>query len=231
MEKARLLDGLREIPLFSELSSEEMLVLSRCCAQTLLPKGTIIFRENDDYYGFYVVMQGSVKVYKLSPDGKETILHIIRPFNTLAEIPMFLGEGYPAYAETIEESLLICVYKDGFLDLLRTHPDLAFKMLAGLSRRLKSLGSQMEKLTTADVKTRVAQFILGEFDKNRSMLTRPSIQLSIPKSLLAANLGTIQETLSRAFKKLEVEGLIEVVGKEIRIRDLTALKREYGKRD
>ena len=198
---------LRDIPFFSELSDTDLAILGQCCAETSLPKGTMLFHEGDHYYGFYIVVTGSVKVYKLTQEGRESMLHIIGPINTLAEIPMFLGSGYPANAEALEDSRLVCVYKEGFLQILRTHPDLALKMLAGLSRRLKTLGERIEKLTVLDVKTRLARYLLDEARAQGATGAAATLLLPISKTLLAAQLGTITETLSRTFRKLEDEGL------------------------
>jgi CRP/FNR family transcriptional regulator, dissimilatory nitrate respiration regulator len=227
MTREEILTGLRQIPLFSELSNEDLEIMSKSTSAVHMPKGTVIFRNEDDYYGFYVVLSGAVKVYKLTPDGKETILHLILPFQTLAEIPMFAGGGYPAYAETLEDSQLLCIYKEGFLDLIKTHSELAMKMLGGLSKRLKVMGAQLEKLNAHDVKTRLAQFIIEEYSRQKHLYEIPVIELPLSKTLLAAKLGTILETLSRAFKKLEGENLIRVSAKKVFIEDLGRL-RNYG---
>jgi CRP/FNR family transcriptional regulator, dissimilatory nitrate respiration regulator len=216
-----------EIPLFSELSDGDLDILGQCCTETSAPKGAMLFHEGDHYYGFFIVVTGSVKVYKLTPDGRESMLHIIRPINTLAEIPMFLGAGYPAHAEALEDSRLVCVYKEGFLRMLRTHPDLALKMLAGLSRRLKTLGERIEKLTVLDVKTRLARYILDEARAQGRTEAPVSILLPTSKTLLAAQLGTIVETLSRTFRKLEDEGLIRVEGRRIILPDPDELHTRY----
>lgn len=217
---------LRDIPLFSELSDADLAILGHCCAETSLPKGTMLFHEGDHYYGFYIVITGSVKVYKLTQEGRESMLHIISPINTLAEIPMFLGSGYPANAEALEDSRLICVYKEGFLRMLQTHPELALKMLAGLSRRLKTLGERIEKLTVLDVRTRLARYLLDEA-QSQGGSGKNSITLPISKTLLASQLGTITETLSRTFRKLEDEGLIRVEGKRIALLNLSELRARY----
>lgn len=227
MTRDEILEGLRGIPLFSELTDSDMDDLSRSTSDTHMPKGTVIFRTGDEYYGFYVVLAGAVKVYKLTPEGKETVLHLIMPFETLAEIPMFAGGGYPAYAETLEDSQLLCIYKEGFLDIIRQRPDLAMKMLSGLSKRLKSMGAQIEKLTALDVKTRLARFILDEYARQKGDRVIPVIELPLSKTLLAARLGTILETLSRAFKKLETEGLIRVSGKNVFLENPTELASRY----
>ncbi len=229
MTRNEILEGLRGIPLFSELTSEDLDVISRSTSDVVAAKGTILFRTDDEYYGLYVVLTGSVKVYKLTADGKETILHLIHPFQTLGEIPMFAGGGYPAFAETLEDSSLLCIYKQGFLDLIRMHPELAMKMLGGLSKRLKSLGAQIEKLSALDVKTRLARYLIEEYQKQRHARLIPAVELRDSKTLIAARLGTVLETLSRTFRKLEHEGLIKLKGKTVFIEDFPRLLSEYGK--
>ena len=177
------------------------------------------------YLGFYIVLEGKVKVYRLLEEGKETVFHIITPMQTLAEVPMFVGGGYPAHAEAIEDSTLLFIQKQGFHEMLHRFPDVAIRMLAGLSKRLKVLGSQIENLTARDVRTRLIRFIIEEHEKKNEAASIPFIELSVSKSLLAARLGTIPETLSRTFKKLQTDGLIRMSGKKIFIENLTELKK------
>ena len=223
-------DLLRGIPLFSEFSEKDIQALAGCSWTATFQRNSLIFREGDPYYGLYVVISGSVKVYQLTGGGRETLLHLIRPLNTLGEIPMFLGGGYPAYASTLEESTLLCVYKEGFLSLLRDNADLSMRMLAGLSRRLKDLRDHVEKLTAYDVRDRLARYLIDEYARSDSH--RPgachaeaTVRLGISKKLLAAQLGTIVETLSRAFKRLESEGLARIHGKTIFLPDPDRLQK------
>jgi CRP/FNR family transcriptional regulator, dissimilatory nitrate respiration regulator len=146
------------IPLFSAMSWEQLNTLRVCSMASHYTRETILFREGDQYHGFYVVLRGADKIYKLTRGGRETVLHVMRPFSAPAEIYMFVGGGYPAYALTVEDCELLCVYKEGFLQLLCEQPELC--MLAGLSRRLKALGEQMEDLTAYDVGARLARYLL-----------------------------------------------------------------------
>lgn len=218
---------LQQIPLFSELNSDELQEIMKSGSTFHFPKGSLIFQEDDEYRGFYIVLQGSVKVYKLTGDGKETIFHIITPMNTLAEVPIFLGGGYPAYAQALENTKVILMQKNGFLGMLYQHPGIAIKMLAGLSKRLKVLGAQIENLTSHDVKSRLAKYLYDEYQKVTDTVVIPTITLPISKSLLAARLGTIGETLSRAFKKLQEEGFIEVKRNKIFFKDINGLRKMY----
>jgi CRP/FNR family transcriptional regulator, dissimilatory nitrate respiration regulator len=227
MEMDTILEALRSIPLFSAMNDAELQSLQICSMLSRYPRDVVLFREGDAYYGLYVVLKGSVKVYKLTKSGRETILHLIGPTNALAEIPMFLGGGYPAYASTLENCELLCVYKEGFLGLLRTQPELGFRMLAGLSRRMKQLGEQIEELTAYDVKARLARYLLEEYDRQRDGRITDVVLLPISKSLLAAHLGTIIETLSRTLKRLQIDGMIRVAGSKVFLLDVEGLRRRY----
>ncbi len=226
MDRDHIIQVLRSVPLFSALDDDDLHEMSAHCAVTRLPKGRVIFCDGDAYHGFYVVIAGSVKVYKLTKGGRETVLHVIRPGNTLAEIPMFTGSGYPAHASTLEPSTLLCVSKHGFLASLRSRPDLALKMFAGLSRRVRDLGEQLERITSLDVRTRLLRWLADEYESQKGATVVPMVTLNVPKSVLAAQIGTIVETLSRTLKRLEGEGLIRVVRRRIFIEDLTRLRAE-----
>lgn len=223
------LAALKATSLFSEFNEKELEVFQRHCTVREVSKGTILFREGDEYRGFYIVLDGSVKIFRTTSDGKETVLHLIHPLHSFAEIPMFIGGPYPAFAEMLEDSSLLFVGKDGFLDHLQRYPEMAIRMLAGLSKRLQTLGAQLERLTALDVKTRLVRFLLEEYRRQSKDTLIPVIELPMTKSLLASYLGTILETLSRTFKKLEDEGLIRVRGKKIFLEDAERMRREYWK--
>ena len=229
MEKDEILEILPAIPMFSELRGEELTQIADCCRVQDCGKSGVLFHEGDVYRGFYVVLEGSVKVFKMAPDGKETLLHVLFPRQTLAEIPMFAGEDYPAHAECLAESRVMFVEKDGFLSLLRANPDLSMRMLAGLSKRLRTLAGQLEDLTAHDVRTRLLHYLLEEFRRQKPGRQLPRITLRIAKSVLAGQLGTTLETLSRTFRRLEDEGLISMKGKSILLEGLDAIETEYRK--
>ncbi|MCB2205242.1 Crp/Fnr family transcriptional regulator [bacterium] len=228
MEEKDIRNTLAELPMFTALRDEDIVHVARLCTVLRCEKGEILFREGDAYRGFYVVLEGGVKVYKLSPEGKETVLHIQFPPKTLAEIPMFAGEDYPAFAECLAPSRLLFVEKEGFLALLRETPDLALRMLAGLSKRLRELGAQLEHLTAHDVRTRLIRYLLEEYGRqHKAERVLPLLVLPISKTLLAAHLGTTLETLSRTLRKMEEEQRIKLKGKTVLLEDVPALQREY----
>jgi CRP/FNR family transcriptional regulator len=219
-------ETLRSIALFSELSIDDLRIISSISKIKNFKKNEIIFREDDFYLGFYILLKGTVKIFKLSPKGKESVLHIIKPLNAFADIPLFDGGNYPVNAVAVEESIALLIPKDKFLALLKSDSDMSLKMLSGFAKRLKFLIIQVENLNSSEVPVRLAKYLLNEIKTSGTeKLPEPFIKLSIPKTTLAAFIGTITSTLSRTFKKLQDDKIIRVVGKKIFIPDYERLKK------
>jgi len=210
---------LKNIPLFAGLSEADLDDLMQIVRVSEHARGELLFSEGEKAVGFFVVLDGRVKVYKLSPEGKERILHVIQPGGTFAEAAIF-GEGlYPAYAEPLQTSKLLFLPKEGFLGLLRDNSRIAINMIAGLSKFLRQFANQIEDLTFKDVPSRLARYLL-DLSRGREQ----AFDLPISKSQLASNLGTVSETLSRTLRKLSEDDLILVAGKSVRILDFDRLE-------
>lgn len=218
-------ETLRIIPLFAELSIQQLRSITSISKLEQFRKNEVLFREGEFYRGFYVLLKGIIKVYKISYSGKESVVHIVRPLNAFADIPLFEGGNYPVNAEALEDSLALLIPKDKFLDIIRNEPEISLKMLAGFAKRLKSLINQLDDLSSKEVPNRLAKYILKEIQSaGTDKLAEPFVKLSIPKSVIAGYLGTITETLSRTFKKLQDEKIIRVNGKKIFVSDIKRLK-------
>jgi len=225
IDQTKTKETLRDIPLFSELSIEQLRKISSFSKLKSFKKSDRIFNENDVYLGFYILLKGSVKVFKISINGKESVVHIVKPLNAFADIPLFEGGNYPVNADAIEDSLTLFIPKEKFLKLIHAEPEVALKMLAGFAKRLRSLVVQLEDLSSLEVRNRLAKYILKEIKAAGTQeLQEPFIRLTIPKTTIASYLGTITETLSRTFKKLQDEGVIRVSGKKIFVEDFKKLK-------
>ena len=209
---------IRQSPLFAGTTDEDVTAILRICKVKEYERGEVLFDEGDVAQGFYIVAAGRVKVYKLSPEGKERILHVVQPGGNFAEAALF-GDGlYPASAEPLEKSTLIFFPKRDFLDLLTAQGRIAINMIGGLSRFLRLFAGQIEELTFRDVPSRLARYLL-ELSNERN----GAVELPTSKSAIASRLGTVSETLSRTFRKLSDEGLIRVEGKTIVILDAERL--------
>lgn len=181
-------------------------------------RGELLFEEGQVADGFYVVISGKVKVFKLSPDGRERILHVIHPGSSFADAAIFDDGAFPAFAVSIDQSKLLFFPKDHFLNLLHSYPQLAINMIAGLSRFLRNFATQIEDLTFRDVPSRLARYLLSIRQDDID-----HVRLTISKAQLASNLGTTSETLSRTLRKLVDDELIEVQGRIIRFLDVERL--------
>ena len=210
---------LKNTPFFAGLSGPDLDALMDIARIREHQRGELLFSDGEEATGFFVVLDGKVKVYKLSPEGKERILHVIHPGGTFAEAAIF-GDGlYPAYAEPLQISTLLFLPKDGFLDLFLHNGRIAINMIAGLSRFLRQFANQIEELTFKDVPSRLARYLM---DLSRG--TKQTLELPISKSQLASNLGTVSETLSRTLRKLSEDDLINVSGKTVKILDFDRLE-------
>ncbi len=221
---------LKNVHLFSDLNEDELdKIYSRCDIRTY-NKGEIIFFDTEPYQGFYIVVEGGVKIFKISKDGREHILYFIYPFNIFAEVPLLeqyekiINDefSYPANSMAMTDNTkLILIRSSVFYNFVEKNGKVCLKMLSSLAKKLRHLNNHIETITQ-DVPKRLAKYILSEHNKN-PIKQNSSIELTISKHDLASYLGTIDETLSRVLKKFQDEKLIVVKGKKILIKDKQAL--------
>ncbi|MGW8286426.1 MAG: Crp/Fnr family transcriptional regulator [Candidatus Deferrimicrobiaceae bacterium] len=211
-------EALRRSPLFANLPPEDLARIIEISTLRHYAKRETVFREGDRADGFFVAVSGSVKVFKISEDGKEQILHILEAGQSFAEATIFEGGGFPANAEALGKSDLLFLPKRPFIELLGKHPGMALRVLASLSKWLKRMTDLVENLALRDVEARLVFFVAEEM-KGHGLALRDGAIYEIPvsKNVLASRLGTVPETFSRTLKKLQEEGKIRVKGNQIRI--------------
>jgi CRP-like cAMP-binding protein len=214
LRRSALINALRSCQLFAGLPTQDLEKIAVVAIPKSLEKGDYLFRERDQAHGFYAVQSGAVNVHRVNAAGKEQIIHIFRPGETFAEAALATEQGYPADARAVEPSQVLLIQKDGFLDLLRRQPELALRMLASMSSHLRVLVSQLEDLALKDVETRLANWLVKRCPNPKS-LEPVTIELTMTKRVLAAELGTVSETLSRTLAKLREQKVLSVVGKKI----------------
>lgn len=226
MEK--ILHIISQTPLFQDLPEDDLMRIRQIAKDKFYNKGQTVFSEGDDGNGFYVVAAGKVKIYKVSLEGKEQILHIYGPGNPFGEVPVFSGEQFPANAQTLLKSHLLFFPRTAFTELIANNPSLCLNMLAVLSMRLRQFTLQVENLSLKEVPGRLASYLLYLAQEQASEVT---VSLPISKGQLASLLGTIPETLSRILSKMDNSGLIEVSGGQIMLLDPAGLEElsETGK--
>ncbi len=210
---------LSQVPLFSALGEPELSEFMRDCPVRRFPAGEAVFQPGKPAERFYVVLEGSVKIFHLSEQGQEQTLHLYGPGRTFGEAAMFAGGEYPAWARAVEDARLLEVPRAVLERVMHQRPGLAMGMMAGLSAKLREFARLIERLSLRDVPGRVAGALLEEADGRREF------RLARTKRQLASLLGTTPETLSRSLGKLSDAGYIHVKGRTIRILDAQALRR------
>ena len=224
----KILDIISQAPLFNGLSQEQLRQIRQIAIDKFYDKGKTVFLESDDCNGFYIVVAGKVKIYKVSLEGKEHILHIYGPGNPFGEVPVFSGRKFPANAETLIKSHLLFIPRQAFVDLISVHPSLAMNMLAILSMRLRQFTVQIENLSLKEIPARLASYLTYLADEQAA---GDFVSLTISKGQLASLLGTIPETLSRILARMNQQNLIQVEGRNITLLNRNGLEElaQHGK--
>lgn len=216
LKQAAVINTLRGCQLFAGLPASDLQAIAAITLVKSLAIGDYLFREGQPAHGFYIMQKGAINVHRVTPAGKEQVIHIFRAGESFAEATLATTAGYPADARAVESSQVLLVQKAGFLELLKRQPDLALRMLASMSMHLRVLVGQIEDLTAKDVETRLANWLLKRCPSTDS--TQPTrIELKTTKRVLAAELGTVSETFSRTLAKFREQKLVEVEGKIITV--------------
>jgi CRP-like cAMP-binding protein len=216
------------IPLFNGLPDNQLSAIRQIALEKQFSKGQNIFSEGDETKGFFVVVIGRVKIYKVSSEGKEQILHIFEAGQSFGEVTVFTDQQLPANAEALAKSRLLFFPRSAFIDLVTNNPSLALNMLAIMSKKLRQFAAQIESLSLKEIPARLASYLLYLAKEQQ---TADAVELNISKGQLASLLGTIPETLSRIFAKLSGQQLIRVEGSRIALLNRQGLEdlAEYGK--
>ncbi len=211
-------ETLRRTPLFANLPPDDLVRVAGISSLRRCGKKESLFHEGDRADGFFVVAAGRVKVFKMSAEGKEQVLHVIEPGQSFAEATIFEGGHFPASAEALEDGALVFIPKRPFIDLLERAPRIALRMLASMAKWLKRMTDLVESLALRDVETRLVHFVSEELKGRGVPLADGAVlELEFTKNVLASRLGTVPETFSRTLKKLQEEGKIRVRGRQIRV--------------
>lgn len=217
----RISDEISHAMLFEGLPPEQVDALARICLERRYAKGEGVFAEGGRAQGFYLAVSGKFKIYKISREGKEQILHIFGRGEIFGEVPAFAGGNYPANAQAIEAGRALFFPRASFVELMGTEPSLALNMLGILSRRLRRFTHMIEDLSLKEVPGRLAAYLIYLSARNGDS---PVFDLDITKTQLAGLLGTIPETLSRILAKMAQQGIISVDGRTIGMLDRKSLE-------
>lgn len=217
MNVAQKIELLQSLPLFSGLSDASLAAVVDRTFERTYPRGAMVFRKDENCHGLYVVLEGQVKIYRSSPDGREQVLHIEGPGQPLAELPLFDGGPYPASARTLTASRLLFLPLDAFQSLYRQNPEIADVVIHDLGRRLRRLVALVHRVSLKDVGARVATALVDYAEAASAFRDGAVFLLPRTQEELAAELATTRESVARGLARLRRAGIIEQDGPHIRI--------------
>ena len=193
MDVYRIFDQAR---FFEGISRSSKEALSRFCMPYERVKQTVLFREGEPGEAMFLLARGRVSIHKLSPDGHETVIKVIKPGEVFAEVILFEKKMYPVTAVALTSILVFKLMRRDLLDLLRQE-DFRNDFIAMLLRKQRYLADKIQQLTSQDVEQRLRAFLLEQYG------TQNQIQAEINKKQLAAAIGATPETLSRLLQDLK----------------------------
>ncbi len=209
------------IPLFQGLPESALSMLESILKKQEFPRGKNIFVEGSESAGFYIIVRGRVKVFKLSAEGKEQILHIVNSRGLLGAVSAFTGTPYPAHADAMEKTNALFFPRKEFLSLIRKEPSVVLNMMANLAMRLQHFTRMIDDLSLKEVPGRLAAYLSYLCERTGC---GNSVEIDISKGQLASLLGTTPETLSRILRKMSEQGIIKVTGRKIILAKKNALQ-------
>ena len=225
--KPNLIATLRRLPLFNDLSEDELSLIAERMTVHEYDPGSIVFSEGDVCRELLIVKEGTVRVLKTAPNGRQQLIAIERTGNSLAEIAIFDSGAYPATARTASFTVLLRLEAEHFRRICLQYPEVAMKVIRVLGYRLRRMGSLIESLSFSTVRGRLAAYLLYLAEKEgRSTERGVEFKLNENNEELAARLGTVRELISRNLGRLHGQGLIEMRRRAVVVPNLAALREE-----
>lgn len=222
------IDALRRTQMFGELEEPELTALAERAIERNLARGEVLFVAGDEARGLYVVVDGALRAFRESVEGREQVIHVERAGATIAELPVFDEGPYPSTVAAEEDSTVLFIDRRDVSRLCLDHPPIALAALKLLAGRLRKCAELVEALSLHEVDQRLAHLLLVEgLRLGVREGSRLTVDLVLTNQQIAARIGTVREVVSRALNRLQQNGLIRVEGRRIYIPEEEVL-RAYG---
>ena len=216
LKQAAIVKSLRRCHLFADQPGLDLDGIAAITVIKPVNKGEFLFCEGNPVHGFFIVQSGAIQLYRVNEAGREKVIHVFRAHESFAEETLLSASGYLAYARATEDSRVLMVQKNGFIGLLKRQPELALCVIKTMGQHLRGLVALVDDLTLKDVKTRLANWLV-QHCPNPDSTESCAIKLTMTKHMLASELGTVSETLSRMLSKFRRKKIIAVAGKAITV--------------
>src|SRR3569833_3203743 len=215
---------LEKTALLSNLSREELQMLATRTVRKLFTAGELLFSEGEPCSGLHIISKGKVRIFKTSVNGREQVLAVNVPGESVAELPVFDGGPYPASAAAVEDTEIAFISRRDFHAYCVEHPEVPLKVLSVVGARLRRLVGIIEELSFTTIRERLIA-LLVKLAQTEGKKTERGIEFLLPSTHqeLANQLGTVRELISRNLMRLQAEGLLDVDARQIVVLDLQGL--------
>ena len=226
MDKLSLLQS---VPIFSDLSPSDLNKIAERMVLRTFTKGQMILLEDDLGQTFFVIAGGSVKITRLSDDGREVILAMLGEADFFGEMSLLDGAGRSANVVALEASEVLTLARNDFLEILQDYPKISISLLEELTQRIRKSDQQIESLSLSDVEQRIG-ITLIRLAEELGTIKRGSVKIKdLPYQQDIANMaGTSRETVSRTFKLLEEKGLVTREGRKLTIYNFNQFTKTFS---
>ena len=221
MDKSQLAQKLSGFYMFSELQPSQIELLANGTRLVDIPRGGRLFNRGDKAHGFYLLLEGQIKLGVISPQGDEKVIGLIQPGESFGEAVLFLERSFPVYAQTTLDSKVLLITREAIFDILDNDVTVVRRMLAAISARNRQLVNDIESISLQNSTQRLIGYLL---QISADSPNPERVQLPANKLTIASMLNLTPETLSRVMLRLSNAGLIEVNGKEIVITNVAGLR-------
>ena len=223
-QRIELAGVLERTALLSNLSQQELQLLAARTVRKHLSEGELLFSEGEPCAGLHIIAQGKVRIFKTSVGGREQVLALNGPGESVAELPVFDGGPYPASAMAVEDTEIAFISRRDFHAYCLEHPEVALKVLTVVGGRLRRLVGIIEELSFTTIRQRLISALL-KLAQSEGKKTERGIEFQLPATHqeLASQLGTVRELISRNLMRLQAEGLLEVDARQIVVKDMKGL--------
>ena len=220
---------LKRVPIFSNLDDDELMKIRKLCVIQHYEKDRLILIEEDIGKTLFLIQKGRFKVSRMSDDGREVILSILGPGGFFGELSLIDGKTRSASVTAIEDSEALLLYRGEFIALLEEYPQISISLLKELAARIRKSDTQIKSLSLQDAMGRVASTLILLAEDGGRIRHGEVVIPKIPLQQDMANMaGTSRETISRVFRYLEDQELIQRDGRKIKIPDYARFKKMYG---
>ncbi len=212
---------LQRTALFAGLSEVEIRSLAARTVRKYFSAGELLFSEGEPCSGLHIIARGKVRIFKTSVNGREQVLGLETPGNSVAELPVFDGGPYPASVIAVEDSEIAFISRRDFHAYCMEHPEVAIKVLAVVGSRLRRLVGIIEELSFTTIRPRLISVLL-KLAQSEGKQTSQGVEFLLPATHqeLASQLGTVRELVSRNLMRLQAEGQLEVDARRIVVKNL-----------